>query len=554
MRNLLLLGTVLILNAGCSEEKSTSQPEDKFDSAPPVEKSFNGIKSLTPESRSIISQIISSRIEKQARADLKRIVREKVLRSDIDNNGLSLSDLSHVRNSGDTMRKISNIHQIFVADQDGDAVVTTKEFEHFLAIKQAQYEKQQLRRQERNPNRNNQYDKGFGANKLKMMTMFRNADTDENGAVTLEEAYVAPVASHYSDRGDRALREFKRYKPLDFNGDGLITPKEVDAATDKFLTEAEELGIEIPEVTINNSGRSTYNGNNGMKAASLDKRCNFPKPSAGAKIIRLSAYEGSQLSNMTVGGQDEETSTSEVKIENGRGKIYLVASSYNSHIWRFTGNVSRIEHVVLSSLHKNDFGISAAGQTGLPRAKTTISSANCTGPDSPRARNNGKIQTSPMPEAFGKRSGSHLSYYDVAVVFLPSGRTAKLPESRSAALKDSNRPDVETAWKAFVRFNPGGVYTFNAKDIIAKSKVEKYETLPNQAGIVQLLISGAIKQNGGGDFVVRKKMRFPPSMGGAHRETFIVPIGVPAPTGDPVHSCVKTANKKQSSELERSLC
>ncbi|QUS39275.1 hypothetical protein RPMA_10830 [Tardiphaga alba] len=78
----------------------------------------------------------------------------------------------------------------------------------------------------------------------------------------------------------------------------------------------------------------------------------------------------------------------------------------------------------------------------------------------------------------------------------------------------------------------------DATAVVGSEKAENYEVLPQQAGLVQLLQTGALTQNRRGEYIVNRKTRFPAGLGGAHSVTFLVMNGVPYPDGDPGHSCV----------------
>jgi hypothetical protein len=88
------------------------------------------------------------------------------------------------------------------------------------------------------------------------------------------------------------------------------------------------------------------------------------------------------------------------------------------------------------------------------------------------------------------------------------------------------------------RFFPGGVTEIDPKTVVASVPALPYEVLPSQAGLVQLLATGALTQNSEGEYVVRQKIRFPAGLYGGHSATFLVMKGAPYPEGDPGHSCV----------------
>ena len=78
----------------------------------------------------------------------------------------------------------------------------------------------------------------------------------------------------------------------------------------------------------------------------------------------------------------------------------------------------------------------------------------------------------------------------------------------------------------------------DASTVIGGQPVTNYEVFPQQAGLLQLLLDGALVRNDRGDFVVTRQTRFPAGLAGGHAVRFIVPKGVPRPTGDPGHSRV----------------
>jgi hypothetical protein len=88
------------------------------------------------------------------------------------------------------------------------------------------------------------------------------------------------------------------------------------------------------------------------------------------------------------------------------------------------------------------------------------------------------------------------------------------------------------------RFSPGGVVEIDPAKVTATAAVERYQVLPQQAGLIQLVEDGTLTQNRSGDFLVHRKTRFPAELNGAHSVRFLVLRGVPMPDGDPGHSCV----------------
>jgi hypothetical protein len=86
------------------------------------------------------------------------------------------------------------------------------------------------------------------------------------------------------------------------------------------------------------------------------------------------------------------------------------------------------------------------------------------------------------------------------------------------------------------RFSPGGIAQVDHTKVVASRPAEPYDVLPQQAGLVQLVQSGALAQNGRGEFLIQRKIRFPAELYGAHSVKFLLLRGVPEPEGDPGHS------------------
>ena len=76
--------------------------------------------------------------------------------------------------------------------------------------------------------------------------------------------------------------------------------------------------------------------------------CAMPKPSDGATVVLLSAYEADSLSTTTIGSQEVAVGTGTITVQPGSAPIYLVVASFRPTIWRFSGAVERIERLVLA--------------------------------------------------------------------------------------------------------------------------------------------------------------------------------------------------------------
>jgi hypothetical protein len=88
------------------------------------------------------------------------------------------------------------------------------------------------------------------------------------------------------------------------------------------------------------------------------------------------------------------------------------------------------------------------------------------------------------------------------------------------------------------RYFPGGVQVIDPAAVMASRPAEKYRVLPLQAGLIQLVQSGALTRDRSGEFLIQKQMRFPAGLYGGYSVTFLLLRGVPLPEGDPGHSIV----------------
>jgi len=90
------------------------------------------------------------------------------------------------------------------------------------------------------------------------------------------------------------------------------------------------------------------------------------------------------------------------------------------------------------------------------------------------------------------------------------------------------------------QFYPGGVVEMDAGSVVSLKRAKPYGVLPQEAGLLQLLRRGDLApyQEGNDTFVINRPIRFPAGLYGAHARHFILPPGVPLPTGVVGHSCV----------------
>ena len=103
--------------------------------------------------------------------------------------------------------------------------------------------------------------------------------------------------------------------------------------------------------------------------------------------------------------------------------------------------------------------------------------------------------------------------YDLERMKLPSGRGDDAPETHSAETSDRLDAWLERAY-------PGGIESVMPEDVLSNGKVEPYDVLPRQAGLLQLVRSGQLSVLSDRSFSIDRPIpRFPAGLGGSHSAT-----------------------------------
>jgi hypothetical protein len=492
---------ILALSASAANGARPTAPEVYYPIAP----------TMTPEEY-LLARIGAGRTLEDYLVQIMRTLREY----DAADDGLDEADLRRAALIEKAAYRGQAIGTVLRYDLNGDMIVTRKE------IETAMVDRQDGRRPESDQ-------------------LLDRYDADQNGSISLKE-----VASRPPERADGSamLQAGRLLLALDPNKDGLLTAQELRAIGEQAFARIDRDGngtISKEEADVAQPLFAQVQ----QKMQDQELRmtapvCAMPALAAGADLVLLSTYEGVSLSSVSVGGQDQETNIIDVAIQPGDEPLYLVLASYESMVWRLTGAVKRVQRVAISSANAAPGGVSASGGVGLPKDKVAILPANCIsyfsktdGRDSLRAE-------ATLERSIGKRPAKIVATYSASAVTLPSGEiTTPSRDPREQGGTPAGF-DPET-WREALRFWPGGVQQVAPASIVARARVEAYSVLPSQAGLAQLVGSGALtKFRSSGKYrIVRPIARFPASMGGAHRADFLLAPGVPVPPGDMLHACLK---------------
>jgi Ca2+-binding EF-hand superfamily protein len=324
-------------------------------------------------------------------------------------------------------------------------------------------------------------------------------DEDGDGAVTIEEF-------------DRTAEHI--FRAIDVDKDGTLSKDEIDA----FLREVKQVAVSN-DATVQARVMAQEEKRMHERQETTKRACAMPQPSATATVLLLDAHGGDALSTVTIGSQWIATETGSIDIEPGIGPLYIVVASYTPVIWQLSGAVGRVERLVLAG-ESTGPNQSLAGQTpligatGVPSERVVfLGQPGCmtyhAGPT--------VMQSQAAAEAVRRETGRD------AVVIKPRKQDA----TKVAALSDEMR-----------RFHPGGIVEIDPRTVVASQPVERYDVMPQDAGLIQLEHDGAITGSRLGGFLVHKKIRFPAGLYGAHLVRFSIQKGTHMPEGDPGHSCV----------------
>jgi Ca2+-binding EF-hand superfamily protein len=398
-------------------------------------------------------------------------------------------------------------------------------------------------------------------------------DTDKDGKVSISEAGQYPSANgpRYSGGGQSA----RTRQLLEAVGTDEVTLQDYQAFGEALFRKIDGDG----NGTISQQEYADYIRSLQQTAAAKKEEteragCELPAASEKAKVVLLSAYQTEAASNVTLGSQDVEVGAGRIIVEAGSEPLYIVLTTYRAAIWQVTGAVERVERLVLSSAQNIANGSdqqrpSLAGATGLPTERVSFPKRpDCMRYFSDVPTSESLLSGALIRRAAGKAPDLISAKYAVSVFSVPSGKIDTVRDERQSPrliiekhegkltiIGNSGNVVIQTgpsrARDEMNRFFPGGVAEIDPKAVVGSAPAEPYETLPSQAGLVQLLATGALTENRAGEYIVRKKIRFPSGLGGAHAVTFLIMKGTPYPEGDPGHSCVIV---EESGESKGAIC
>jgi hypothetical protein len=141
-----------------------------------------------------------------------------------------------------------------------------------------------------------------------------------------------------------------------------------------------------------------------------------------------------------------------------------------------------------------------------------------------------------LTRAIGTRPDAFIGEYNPTVVAVPSLRVVNDTRLTVAPIPAPAGFEPEM-WTEFNRHHPTGLAYIAATSVRSAAIAEPYDVLPGAAGIAQLLAIGFLERTGRPDrfysegLRITGPMHFPAGTGPNLRVYFLLPRGVPFPTG-----------------------
>ncbi|MDA7949205.1 MAG: EF-hand domain-containing protein [Hyphomicrobiaceae bacterium] len=392
------------------------------------------------------------------------------------------------------------------------------------------------------------------------------ADKNSDGYVSFDELMAQAKLQLRKSRAQRSrIFDMKDMLELDPNKDDVLSIAELRPLLDKTFArfDTNKNGWIDPD-----EQKAVREVNKQQRAKTKPRvtrnqlaTCELPPASKDALVVVLGSYGGHAISSVSVAGQNKVTHTGTITIEPGEKQIYLVIGARAHMVWDFKGATNRIERIVAFSGLTNG----GAGSVGIPADKVTfLASGSCFRHFRNGTSGRARIAKAVVEGALKRNVDAVVGIGEVSNMHLPSGTQANINKPMGPTVetaggkkfvisKDGVKPLSEVmpkglepptkvdkkTWAELHRFNPGGIVQLDAKNVIGNGEVEKYEVMPQQAGLVQLMQEGAIRRLNDGFYLIEKPIaRYPAGLGGAHSVKFLLGKGVPQPPGKPGHSCV----------------
>lgn len=261
-------------------------------------------------------------------------------------------------------------------------------------------------------------------------------------------------------------------------------------------------------------------------SATLFPGCSGLPAPAELPLFVVGHYEGGTLSTAWLGDEEEEAHVIDVDVAGG-APIHLIVTSYGPTIYRFSGATDRISHLTLMNR-------TGAGAIGIPTSRITFASACLPHNAFYRSEESNGADADALVRSHYRRSAALSGgNYDILRFRVGDRIAVTEPPNVSASGADPETQELH-------RFSPGGISHVDAAAVVSAVPVAPYRVLPQEAGVRQLVRSGALVRTSAsyGNYRVVRPITMPAGLCGAHS----IQLTAPGPSyisGDPCHTRIR---------------
>lgn len=210
-------------------------------------------------------------------------------------------------------------------------------------------------------------------------------------------------------------------------------------------------------------------------ASDMAERCRIKEDPSGTSLLVAAHYEAKTHSTAWLGEPDETTGAVDVRLDPG-GPVHLVLMTYRPIVYRFSGHVRRVRRLTLMS-HEG------AGAVGVPGPLVSFL-PRCLSYDEGKEADG---LAAAMARLAGRTPAAVTTSYGLWRLAIGRGIDRLERKDRPGW---SYMPGPET--QRLLRYRPGGVARIDPAAVVTNVRVGTYEVLPQEAGLRELIGSGAL--------------------------------------------------------------
>lgn len=203
----------------------------------------------------------------------------------------------------------------------------------------------------------------------------------------------------------------------------------------------------------------------------------------GVRLAIVGHYEGAALSTVWLGDPQEEVEVVDLRILPG-DPLHLVMTAHSRVIYRFVGDTERVRRLTLLNHY-------AAGEVGIPASRVEFFRRCLEYGLFYSSEASPAVAAAAVRDHFGRPADFSGGAYSLWRVEIGSAvRPVAAPRVRA-------RLDVEN--QQLFMFSPGGVTRIDPLKVVSTGPAGPYKVLPQEAGVHQLVASGALVKATKGD-------------------------------------------------------